>query len=47
MALFNLATGFCKSRIPFDVCRAFAGIGAALASESGRFIPYFAEMTCR
>ncbi|ORX34486.1 major facilitator superfamily domain-containing protein [Kockovaella imperatae] len=31
MAIFNLGTGFCQSRIPFDLCRALAGIGAALA----------------
>ncbi|WVF69910.1 hypothetical protein IAT40_004694 [Kwoniella sp. CBS 6097] len=27
----NIASGFCKSPIPFDICRAIAGVGSALA----------------
>ena len=27
----NIASGFCRSRIPFDICRALAGIGSALS----------------
>lgn len=29
----NLGTGFCKSPIPFDICRALAGVGAAMSCE--------------
>ncbi|KIR57651.1 MFS transporter [Cryptococcus bacillisporus CA1873] len=27
----NLGTGFCKSPIPFDICRALAGVGSAMS----------------
>jgi hypothetical protein len=27
----NIASGFCETRIPFDICRALAGLGAALS----------------
>jgi hypothetical protein len=29
----NLASGFCTSPVPFNVCRALGGIGAALSRE--------------
>ncbi|RSH83828.1 hypothetical protein EHS25_005443 [Saitozyma podzolica] len=31
MIIANLASGFCVSRVPFDVCRGLAGMGAALS----------------
>ncbi|WVR04537.1 hypothetical protein IAU60_001544 [Kwoniella sp. DSM 27419] len=31
LAISNLGSGFCKSPVPFDVTRALAGLGAALA----------------
>lgn len=29
----NLGTGFCKNPIPFDICRALAGVGSAMSCE--------------
>lgn len=35
MSIANLASGFCKSPIAFDVCRALAGIGGAAVLPNG------------
>ncbi|GAA6024518.1 hypothetical protein JCM10207_000404 [Rhodosporidiobolus poonsookiae] len=34
MAVFNLALGFTSSVVPFDILRAFAGVGAALVAPN-------------
>lgn len=51
MALLNLASGFCRSPIAFDVCRGLAGIGGALVTPNAaallgkRFRPHSARRT--
>lgn len=30
----NIGSGFCNSPVPFDICRAVAGMGVSLSCES-------------
>lgn len=34
MVILNIATGFCRSVVPFDICRGLCGIGGALVTPN-------------
>ena len=41
VVIANIATGFCTTRIPYDVCRGLAGVGIAMACEDPRIFHKF------